>query len=467
MFDTGIIILSLLALIFLAYRGYSVLFLAPVLAVFAAFFSSQQFALAQYTEVFMQGFAGFAKSFFPLFLLGAMFGYLMEQSGSAKSIALFIQKFFGPRWALLTVTLACALLTYGGVSLFVVAFAVLPIAQNLFREAQIPKRLIPGALALGSFTFTMTAIPGTPQIQNSIPIPYFGTDIYAAPVLGIVATLIMFFGGISWLSYRARKAQKLNLGYDHELTHDQKQSEMINLDHEVQRPGVLIAVLPLLVVLIMNFILTYYVFKPSPEFIQWTGLTELQFKKSVGLWSLIASLSSALLLALVLNWKRLKNPAKTLNEGAMGALLPILNTASEVGYGTVIAGLTGFLIIRDSLMGISDNPMIVQSISVATLAGITGSASGGLSIALEAMSKNFIEMAQAASIPLDVMHRLAVIACGGLDSLPHNGAVITLLSVSGLTHRQSYLDIGIVTVVLPTLALICCIGLATLGFFSL
>ncbi|MFN8846203.1 MAG: GntP family permease [Bdellovibrionales bacterium] len=465
MFDMTVIILSLLALIVLAYRGYSVLFLAPLLAVMAAVFSSQQFALAQYTEVFMQGFAGFAKSFFPLFLLGAMFGYLMEQSGSAKSIAIFIQKFLGPRWAILTVTLACALLTYGGVSLFVVAFAVLPIAQNLFREAKIPKRLIPGTLALGSFTFTMTALPGTPQIQNSIPIPYFGTDIYAAPGLGLTASLIMFLGGVAWLSYRARRALKLNLGYEHDLTKDQIQFESQNFELENKGPGVFISLLPLIVVLFLNFILTYFVFKPSPDFIQWTGLSELQFKKSVGLWSLIVSLSVALILALVLNWKRLKNPAKTLNEGAMGALLPILNTASEVGYGTVIAGLTGFLIIRDSLMGISDNPMIVQSISVATLAGITGSASGGLSIALEALGKNFVEMAQAASIPLEVMHRLAVIACGGLDSLPHNGAVITLLSVSGLSHKQSYLDIGVVTVVLPTLALGLGIGLASLGFF--
>ncbi|MFN9068230.1 MAG: GntP family permease, partial [Bdellovibrionales bacterium] len=358
-----------------------------------------------------------------------------------------------------------ALLTYGGVSLFVVAFAVLPIAQNLFREAKIPKRLIPGTLALGSFTFTMTALPGTPQIQNSIPIPYFGTDIYAAPGLGLTASLIMFLGGVAWLSYRARRALKLNLGYEHDLTKDQIQFESQNFELENKGPGVFISLLPLIVVLFLNFILTYFVFKPSPDFIQWTGLSELQFKKSVGLWSLIVSLSVALILALVLNWKRLKNPAKTLNEGAMGALLPILNTASEVGYGTVIAGLTGFLIIRDSLMGISDNPMIVQSISVATLAGITGSASGGLSIALEALGKNFVEMAQAASIPLEVMHRLAVIACGGLDSLPHNGAVITLLSVSGLSHKQSYLDIGVVTVVLPTLALGLGIGLASLGFF--
>lgn len=464
MFDVLIILGSLFLLIFLAYRGFSVLFLAPLLAVMAVYFSSQQFALAQYTEVFMQGFAGFAKSFFPLFLLGAMFGYLMEQTSSAKRIALTIRDKLGAKWAILSVTLACGVLTYGGVSLFVVAFAVLPIAQNLFFEAGIPKRLIPATLALGSFTFTMTALPGTPQIQNSIPIPYYGTDIYAAPLLGIVTAFVMLILGLWWLQYRAKIASNKGLGYNDQLSEEQKLSMESSLE-KFRGPSLSVALTPLLIVLFLNFFLTYFVFVNSPQFIQETGLTEFQFKKSVGLWSLIASLSLAIIATLVLNWKRLENPAKTLNDGASGSLLPILNTASEVGYGTVIAGLTGFLVLRDSLMGLSDNPMIVQSISVGTLAGITGSASGGLSIALEALGKNFVILAQQSGISLEVMHRLAVIACGGLDSLPHNGAVITLLSVSGLTHKQAYLDIGVVTVLIPVLSLCLGIALASFGFF--
>ena len=184
------ILVSLGLLIFLAYRGITVLVLAPLLAIVAVLFNGGVPVLASYTEVFMTSFAGYAKAYFPLFLLGAIFGKVMDDSGSARSIAAAIVQRLGKDKAILAIVLSCALLTYGGVSLFVVAFAVYPIAAALFREAEIPKRLIPGSIALGSFTFTMTALPGSPQIQNAIPMPYFGTDTYAAPIIGIVGALI-------------------------------------------------------------------------------------------------------------------------------------------------------------------------------------------------------------------------------------------------------------------------------------
>ncbi|HYF48014.1 MAG TPA: GntP family permease [Planctomycetota bacterium] len=450
------IVLSLCLLMYLAYRGITVLLLAPILALMAVALGGDLPLLATYTEVFMKSFGSFAKSFFPLFLLGAVFGRIMADSGSAKAISLAITRWLGAKHAILAIVAACAALTYGGVSLFVVAFAVYPIAVQLFRDADIPKRLIPGALALGSFTFTMTALPGTPQIQNSIPMPYFGTDTFAAPTIGIIASLMMAGLGYGWLSWRARNARRNSEGFG---TH----TESAKADETVTACPLVLALLPIVIVIGLNYYLTR-VYYPAADT---AYLASEPYKTSVekvsGLWSLIIALTAAIIVAFAIHFRRLRTPINSLNEGAYGSLLAIVNTASEVGYGSVIASLSGFTIIKNGILQLSSNPLVAESISITTLAGITGSASGGLSIALGALGPTYLEMAQVANISPEVMHRIACIACGGLDSLPHNGAVITLLAICGLTHKQSYLDIGMTTVVIPLLTLAVSIALAMAG----
>ena len=202
------IVLSLGLLMYLAYRGINVLILAPLLALLAVLMSGDLPVLATYTQVFMKSLGGYVIIYFPLFLLGAIFGKVMADSGAARSIAEWIVERLGAGRAILAVVLSCGVLTYGGVSLFVVAFAVYPIGNALFRRADIPKRLLPAAIALGSFTFTMTAFPGTPAIQNAIPMPYFGTTPFAAPGLGIIAALLMLGGGMGWLNRRVRRADR-------------------------------------------------------------------------------------------------------------------------------------------------------------------------------------------------------------------------------------------------------------------
>ena len=209
------ILISLALLMYLAYRGINVLILAPLLALLALLFAGDiHLLLPTYTQVFMKAMGGYVIQFFPLFLLGALFGKLMDDSGSARAIAQGIVAKVGSERAILAIVLACGILTYGGVSLFVVAFAVYPIGAALFREAGIPKRLIPGAIALGSFTFTMTALPGTPAIQNAIPNPFFGTDAFAAPGLGVIAGLIMFGLGTWWLTAQSRKLMAAGEGFE-------------------------------------------------------------------------------------------------------------------------------------------------------------------------------------------------------------------------------------------------------------
>ena len=255
------IILSLGLLMYLAYRGISVIILAPLLALFAVLMGSigtgDAHLMATYTEVFMVSLGGYVKSYFPVFLLGALFGKLMDDSGSAQAISEFIVRKIGKKREVLAIVLSCAILTYGGVSLFVVAFAAYPIAAALFRESNLPKRFIPACIALGAFTFTMTGLPGTPQIQNAIPMQYFGTDAYAAPILGIVASAIMFGGGLFWINTRIKKAVEKGEGYGEHKNETLVQSSRENL------PSFVTAVLPILIVLVANFVISRFIIPMS------------------------------------------------------------------------------------------------------------------------------------------------------------------------------------------------------------
>ena len=453
------ILLSLGLLMYLAYRGHSVILLAPLLAMLAVLLSGEaNTMLGVYTQVFMKGLGGYIISFFPLFLLGAIFGKLMDDSGSALSISESLVTKLGKKQAVLSIVMACAILTYGGVSLFVVGFAVYPIAAALFRELNIPKRLIPGAIALGALTFTMTALPGTPAIQNAIPMPFFKTDSFAAPGLGAIGGLIMLVGGMIWLNYRTKAALNAGEGYG------QHHNDKLAVVDRSSKPSLLVALLPIILVILINFICTKWLL-PSMDnsYLASEEFGAVPLTKVLGIWAIVIALVVSCGAMILLNWKRWKNLKESLSEGALGSLLPIFNTASEVGYGSVIATLTGFIIVKEFLLGLSPgNPLISEAVFVNVMAGITGSASGGLSIALNTMGDNYLQLASQFGINPELMHRVASIASGGLDALPHNGAVITLLVICQLTHRESYKDIFVVAVAVPVLALIAVITLGTL-----
>ena len=472
------ILMALGLLIFLAYRGVSILLLAPLLAMVAASFAAAPL-LGLYTQVFMTSAGGFIVSFFPLFLLGAIFGRLMDDSGAAKSIAAGLVIRLGGKQAILAVVLSCAILTYGGVSLFVVAFAIYPIAASLFREADIPKRLIPATIALGAFTFTMTALPGTPAIQNAIPMPYFGTSPFAAPGIGILAALVMFGAGQWWLMYRAKRAQVLQEGYGthedavvvpdgsmrHRSAGEGYDLAEINSNTDISAgPRFSIAILPVIVVIAANYVFSGFVI-PTWDigYLSEPLYGAASLRNVLGLWSIILALCAAILVLIALNWKRFLSLRKSLDAGANAAVLPIFNTASLVGFGAVVAALPAFALLREGVLNLGgDNPLISLAISVNILAGFTGSASGGMSIALSTLGTTYLEMGQAAGIAPDVLHRITAIATGGLDALPHNGAVVTLLAICGLTHRDSYGDLAMVAVVFPLISLAVAIAAATL-----
>lgn len=441
--DVAAIVFSLVVLMGIAYRGFPVIVFAPLCAAMAAGLSGSAM-LPRYTESFMTGAADYVRAFFPLFLLGAVFGKLMEVSGGASAVAGAIVRALGPRRAIPAVVLACAVLTYGGVSLFVVAFAVYPFGAALFRAADVPKRLLPGSIALGAFTLTMDALPGSPQIQNLIPTRYFGTDAYAAPVLGSVGGALILVGGLFWLDRRRSRAADTGEGYGANHLNEPEPRPAAALPH------LLLAVLPLLLVLTTNFVLS----RTSWSVAAWYAPDRLRREfpaldpqAAAPTWALIVALGSGIAATLALNAGRIRGRLSgSLSAATSGALLAIFNTASEVGYGTVMKGLPGFGVIRGFVLGASRHVLVSEAVAVNVLAGITGSASGGLSIALEVMGRPYLEMARAQGVSPESLHRIASMASGGMDTLPHNGAVITLLAITGLTHRQAYTDIFAITV---------------------
>jgi H+/gluconate symporter-like permease len=452
------ILVSLALLIGLAYRGWNVILLAPICALVAAVLSvgDQTPLLATYTQVFMPALGNYLLKFFPLFLLGAVFGKLMDDSGCARAIAHQVVVWTGKERAILAIVLACGILTYGGVSLFVVAFAVFPIALRMFREGDIPKRLIPAAIALGSFTFTMTALPGTPAIQNAIPIPFFGTNTFAAPGLSVIAALIMFGAGTLWLAMRSRRMRAAGEGFgeDAGAVPGAVKAEIGDV------PPFWVAIIPVLLVLGINFVFTKYI-GPSmdTDYLATAKYGKTNAAAVSGIWAIIVAMVVACVVLIGLTWKRFASVQRSVNEGALGSMLPILNVASEVAYGAVIASLAGFVIVRDWLQSVTTDPVIGLALIVNVLAGITGSASGGMSIALQTLGAKYLEAAQAVGISPEILHRVAALSSGGLDALPHNGAVITLLAICSLTHRQSYFDIFMVSVAFPLVSLVTVIAL--------
>ena len=470
------IVLALVLLMALAYRGMSVLLLAPLMALLAALFSPDAPLLASYTQIFMPSLGAFVVAFFPLFLLGAVFGKLMEDSGAARVIAQAIVARLGARQAILAIVLACAVLTYGGVSLFVVAFAVYPMATALFREVDLPKRLIPGTIALGAFTFTMTALPGTPAIQNAIPMPYFGTTPFAAPGLGLIGGAVMLVLGTLWLLRRAAKAAAQGEGYGtHDDAHQDKldpQSpspettpQTVTAPNAAQQPrhALARALAPVVLVIVLNYLLATWLLPAlDTTYLADPKFGDTHIGKVRGLWAVTVALAAAIVLLMYLQRPRLPRLAQSLEQGAGSSVMPLLNTASQVGFGAVIASLAGFAVLRDTVLTIApDNPLVSVSIAVNLLAGITGSASGGMSIALQTLGETWLAMGQAAGIAPELLHRVTAIATGGLDALPHNGAVITLLGICGLSHRQSYADIFVVAVAIPVLALVVVVTLGS------
>ena len=474
------ILLGLALLVWLAYRGWSILLLAPAAALIAAAFAGGPL-LAYWTQTFMDSASRFVAQFFPLFLLGALFGKLMEDSSSVSTIARFMTERLGSARAILTVVLAGALVTYGGVSLFVAFFVLVPMARELFRTAGIPNRLIPPAITLGTSTFTMSALPGTPAIQNAIPMPFFGTTPLAAPGLGIIASAIMAAFGLWWLGRAAVQARRKGEGFGpssavtiDEVAEDETVRQRATTAREFdppevhhgrpsrEAPPIIFAVLPLVVVVSVNVLMSLVVLPQlDVSFLAEERFAATSLSAVAGVWSVVTALLAAILTVVAINWQRLPALRETMDSGANASVLPVLSVASLVGFGAVVAAVPAFDIVRDWVLSIEGGPLVSLAVATNLLAALTGSASGGLTIALDALGSTYTRLAVEHGIDPSLLHRIAVMSAGTLDSLPQNGAVVTLLAVCGSTHRESYFDIVMAAIVGPVIALAAVIALGS------
>jgi H+/gluconate symporter-like permease len=477
------ILIALGLLIWLAYRGWSILLLAPAAAILAAGLAGEPL-LAHWTQTFMASAAQFVMQFFPIFLLGALFGKLMEDSGSVSSIAKYMTERLGPQRSVLAVVLAGAIVTYGGVSLFVAFFVIAPMAHQLFRAAAIPRRLMPAAIALGTTTFTMSALPGTPAIQNAIPMPFFGTTPFAAPGLGFIAAIVMFGFGMWWLGRAEKSARAKGEGYGADVPHESAAEDLLVRERattastfdppealhgrpSAEGPPIALAALPLVIVVAVNLLMSLFVLPHmDASFLSAQVWGSTSLAAVGGVWAVVTALAVAIVVLIAINYRRLPALRDSMDAGANASVLPVLSVASLVGFGSVVAALPAFALVRDWVLGIEGGPLVSLAVATNVLASLTGSASGGLTIALDALGSTYLKIAHEQGINPGLLHRVAVIGAGTLDSLPHNGAVVTLLAVCNSTHRESYLDIVMVSIVggLLALAVVIILG-TTVGYF--
>lgn len=418
------IVISLILLIVFALRGFSIIIIAPAVSLFVMVTNGFPI-LETFQDTYMTGFIGYVQKYFLIFLFASMFGKLMDDSGAARQIANLLLRIIGKNSkykVLVAIMIICAFLTYGGISLFVVIFAVLPIAKPLFKELDIPWHLFMAPFFTGIGTFTMTMLPGTPSVQNIIPTKYLGTTVTAAPLLGIIAALFVIAINLWYMKFALKRSEQRKETYANMTNPDKDGQEGIKDIYEGRAlPNIVVSLIPPIALLV-----TLNVFKID----------------------IIYTLMGVVVLATILFWNYIEIKKDTLNEGAVSAVLPIVNTSADVGYGSVIAITTGFSLFNEAMTQIPGSPMISLFLATTALAGITGSSSGGLGIAMEALSSTYLNL----GLNPDAMHRVMAVASGGLDSLPHNGAVITILVASKLTHKDAYKHIFAVSVIAPLIA---------------
>ncbi len=420
---------GLLLLTILALRGWNLFIAAPFCALIVGITGGVPIFPADdgtaFVTTYMTGFASFVAAWFLMFLLGSLFGKFMEDTGSADSLARWIVDRLGMKHAVAAVVIACAILTYGGVSVFIVAFSVYPMALSLFKDANLPRRFIPGALAFGSVTFTMTSA-GSPEIQNWIPIKFLGTTPYAAWEVSLIVAVFMASAGFWWLKRMIAKAVA-----------DGEHFEVRPGDPEIPErdyPHPATGLLPLLVVLLVSFF----------------------FHEAYAQYALILALGGGCLAIMAINWKHFHNMDQAIGEGTTGALIAIGNTSAVVGFGTVAKASPAFAAAVGAMTGIPGNELIGAAIAVTVIAGLTGSASGGLSIALPVLAPYY----QETDVDMEQLHRISSIASGALDSLPHNGYVVTTIrAICRETHRSAYWPVAALTVVIPMIGLVMAVAL--------
>lgn len=435
--DIAILILAIVLFTVLAFKGVSAVIMGPLVGLIVCVLARLPLT-GTMLGPFMESTSGYVKNYFFVFFLGALFGAVYEKTGAAKSIAIGIVKASKGKFTASIITIITGILTLGGISGFVVFFVIYPIALQLFKESNITRRILPGAISAGCWTFSMIA-PGSPSIQNVIGMKSLGTLATAAFVPGMVGAIFELVAIILWLEWRTSTTKKKGMFFD-DPTLTPLPSDAFLVDEDEKLPNFWLALVPILVII-------------------------LSFNLFPNLFVVEAAVFLGLILALIFFGKDLPGTnlasklLSPLNQGGANGVSAIMNTALVVGFGGVVQNTKGFTDLVNVVLSWDMSPLIFVAIAVAICAGAVGSASGGMTIAFNALKDTFVTM----GVNLDYVHRVGVIAAGTLDTLPHQGAQITLLNLCHLTHKEGYLDIAITQIVIPILALFVVIPLCSMG----
>ncbi|MDX9872744.1 MAG: GntP family permease [Clostridia bacterium] len=467
--ELALIFLSLFCFMYLAYRGYSIVLFAPLFAIIASLGSGFGI-MPVYSEIYMTKAAEFIKTYFPVFLFGAVFAKMMEESGLAASIASAVIRWFGREKTIPAVLICCGILCYGGVSVFIVMFVMYPFMAILYREADIPKRLIPVTFWAGCFSYSMTALPGVPQIQNIQPTAYLGTTTWAAPLIGLFASVCYFLIGWGWITYRYKKLSGRGEGYgQHSI------NEPSRLDEARLAPWTT-AIIPLFVVILINLLISNpfdwsWGYQWNPDSLKPLDALNLSLlnpsvERVSAIWSLTIALFAGILCTWLVGRRQLAETTllKPLNTGALSSISAILNIASGYAFGSVITNLPAFQAIKNGLLNLgslSGNPLLSGIITTNIMTVFSGGSSAGITIALDMLGKEWIALAQAAGISPEVLHRIVCLASTGPDTVPHSGGMITIMLLCGLTHKESYFDLFVLLLLNTSVAYL------AMGFYYL
>ena len=421
---------SLAFIIYLALRGVGIIIIAPAAVVVVALFSNMS-PLAALSGPYMKGFVNYAGKFYLIFLAAAMFGKFMEDSGAARSIAEGLLKVVGRGSAftvMVSISVICMILTLGGVSLFVVVFAIVPIARPLFKEMNIPWHLFMASFMFGNGAITMCMMPGTPSVLNIMPTKYMASTPMSAPILGLVGIAVSIVWVLWYFKRELKKSAARGEVYEEPVIMGGRAEDQY-VDRKL--PSTWISLVPPICLIL--------------------SLNVLKL-------DIVYSLVVGCVAAVALFWPYYQNKMDTFNKGALNTVVPVINTCADVGYGMAVAATAGFAVASDILLNLPGHPIVSLAVAVNLMAGITGSASGGLGIVLETLVPKYLAM----GLSPDLIHRIAVISAGTFDALPHNGVVITSLAVCGLTHKNAYRHIWWVHVLCSFVALLVIIPLGIL-----
>lgn len=412
------IILALIAIIVMIVKGINIFIAAIISSIIVAITGGVEIYSAL-KDSYMAGFVAFFKSYFLVFAVGAIFGKFMEETKAAASIAKWIIDKLGDNAAAISIPLAASLIAYGGVNAFVVIFSVFPIALQVFKRADIPRRFIPGAVYLGVATYAMVA-PGTPQIQNIIPTEAMGVPLMSGVVVGFAATAFQCVLGCFLLKWMVKRAKANGEKF---IAHP---TDVFKEDTDLPSP--LLAFVPLIGTLIaIN--------------LSFNGAALMPVEYGVGI---------GVLLSILLMNKNLENSKIMFNigEGVKSATLMIFSTCAVVGFGSVVKIVPAFELIVNNMLSLGGSPLIGAAVGTTVIAGITGSASGGLGIAAPILAPHFL----ATDVAAGAIARVMAISSSALDSLPHNGAVVAIIDgVCKETHKSAYMPIFILSVLCPLL----------------